>query len=102
MEDLQSTSEFVSLALQMQAQEVDQHFQLNQSELLPNLGECGLPMPETDLSRIQDELNLSKLVLGTGQSSRHAIELSEDSQRWTRKDFLNFSIEEVWKEMEEI
>lgn len=28
--------------------------------------------------------------------------MSEDSQRWTRKEFLTFSIEEIWKEMEEI
>lgn len=28
--------------------------------------------------------------------------MSDDSQRWTRKDFINFSIEDIWKEMEEI
>lgn len=38
----------------------------------------------------------------TEQSYRPAQQLSEDSQRWTRQDFLNFSIEEIWKEMEAI
>jgi hypothetical protein len=67
---------------------------------MPQIEDSELPMPETELTRVEDELNMSKLALGA--SSRHAIELSEDSQRWTRKDFLNFSIEEIWKEMDEI
>ena len=61
-----------------------------------------LPMPETDQTRVEDELSMSRIVMASTLSSKRAIQLSEDSQRWTRKDFLNFSIEEIWKEMDEI
>jgi hypothetical protein len=29
-------------------------------------------------------------------------QIANDSMQWSRKDFISFSIEEIWKEMEEI
>lgn len=85
MEDLQSTTEFMCHTLKPQDQPI-------------------IEEEEIDLQVLDSEREQVAVVVAPKepQSFRSAQQLSEDSHRWTRQDFLNFSIEEIWKEMEVI
>ncbi len=66
------------------------------------------PMLQTEptrRSRSRERFNLlnhQKYSTNSVQSYRDSEHLADVSQTWSRKDFVNFPIEEVWKEMEEI